>query len=301
MEAGQLRNPLLSWRDDRGDALGGNVVRPPKSVWLYEHWWGDETPIGPPYFTVYQIFDNVFRRILGHLGVSTEKEIEQIETLAIDNGHTFKSARRWKLAVAGGPRAKAVYVFRNTASSESPRLSAHRFGDVEPDWSGGLDAGADVGVAKIGANAKGSFRSKIITAIDPTVKVQVLVPWEKYELSLDAYVREQFEIIGGVETDEAMNVFRDIYEAELPTNIPGGWSFISPPSLTVVPDQPAEFSIEVRAPTPGRALFAVQAEEVENPENVACSELLDLEVTDDLDIFVHYTEPTGEALAGGLA
>jgi hypothetical protein len=267
-----------------------------------ERWWGNEHTQRSPYFTVHQIFESRFRRILSHLGAATETEKTRIDTVPGADDRTVVSAEPWSVVAVSGPRARAVYVFRNTASSQSPRLIAHRFGDVKLKVAAGANVGADVGVATAGVNGSGELGTTVITAIDPIVRVRLLLPWERDELSLDAYVKEQFEAIHDVDTGEAMAAFRDVLAPELPREIPEGWSFVSPPGRTVMEGEAADFSIGVGAQTPGRTLFAIEVQEVGNAENVACSELMELEVTDDLEIVVHYdTEPAGAAPAAASA
>lgn len=287
MASGQV-NPLLRWTDRRRD-LGGNVVRPPKDVWLVERWWGDQAPSGSPYFTVHQVFDNIFRRVLHHLGVPTERDVTRIETIGGGDPQTFVSAEPWSIAPVGGPRARADYVFRNTSLSQSPTLVAHHFGDIKLKLTAGAKAGARVGVASVGVNGSAELEAVVITAVDPIVRVGLLLPWGRDSVSLDAYVREQFEAIELVDTDEAMDAFRQLNDERLPTEAPADLSFrTSSEGRPIAEEQPVEFSIGVRAAKPCRTLIALQVEDLENSDLAASSELLELEVTDDLEILVHF-------------
>lgn len=48
--------------------------------------------------------------------------------------------------------------------------------------------------------------------------------------------------------------------------------------------QVVPFSLQIEAPTPGRSLFAVQIEELAEQPMIACSEIVALEVTEQLDL-----------------
>lgn len=294
-------NPVLSWTKEDGTSLDGNVVLAGKSVWLLERWWGDETPQNSPLFTIHQIFGNILRRVLSHVGFAMERGDHPMVTQVSEDGRHIWSERAWSAAVPDGPRARAVYNFTNLSGSRSPRLVTHRVGDAE--FKGELvgEVSGNVGVAKVGASGKGEVKIVVAVAVDPLMRCGLLLPWEADEASIDVFIREQIEEIEGVDTEEAMVAFRQAFELQLPRQKPEGWSLVIPEEAQPVePGASSEFVIQVEAGTPYSTVFAVQVEDVDNPQNVICTEPLVLEVTEELDILVHYDTEEAEAV-GPLA
>lgn len=283
--AGSGVNVLLNWTD--GDAsLGGSVVRPPKRVWLEER----RPAQNSDEFVVYQLFDRLFRRVLARVGGKLEAEVDRMEPTRFE---PERVRSLWNVAPATGMRMRAVYVFRNDFGDESPRLAAHRLGDVDFDFDPTLDLSA-AGVP-IGSLGVGSVAGKLLFSVDPTVRLRPVVPWSTDAGSLREFIFEYFSAIAQIadaDADIAVRTFEDLYRPFLTEEAPEGWKFeLFPDVIEGSKGDIVPFEIRITAPTPGRTLLAVQAEKIANgAENDQAdsmwSEIVAVEVTRQLDILL---------------
>jgi hypothetical protein len=180
---------------------------------------------------------------------------------------------------------RAVYVFRNEFGDESPELAAHRLGDVQIDT--GVNVNAVLPGTPIGVGGKGELRGGVRFATDPAVRVHPLLPWREAERSLVEYASDYFAEIAlevDVNPDVAVRDFENAFRPFLPVEKPEGWE-VSPSSVLEGSDgDVVPFSVEVVAPTPGRTLIALQVEHIDDESLASCSEIVALEVTEQLEI-----------------
>jgi hypothetical protein len=66
---------LLNWTDGES-SLDGSIIRPPKKVRLEER----SAQAHSSTFEIYQLYDNLIRRALGHIGGKTESRIGGLAT-----------------------------------------------------------------------------------------------------------------------------------------------------------------------------------------------------------------------------
>ena len=65
---------------------------------------------------------------------------------------------------------------------------------------------------------------------------------------------------------------------------------------------PVRFAVEVIAPTPGRTLLVVQVQDVQDLDGVAaCSEIAELEVTEDGDVLLYADDDEPELELAGTS
>lgn len=276
MSSGPQRATILNWSDGQS-SLDGNVVKPDKRVWLEERHAGAHSSA----FAVYQVYENLMRRTLAHVGLRTER-LRGTLAAALNADGLVRSQTTWKVAAATGLRTRATYVFRNDSGLNSPRLMAHRLGTVDVNGAGQVGAA----VPPIGASGKGSVSGQVVFATDPKVRFRLVQPWHDAELALADLVGEYFADVGDprVDSGEGALAFQEMFSRFLPEAAPGEWSFELPADIEAGEGAVVPFSIGVSAGTPGRSLIAIQVEDVDDPSKIACSEILALEVTEQLEI-----------------
>jgi hypothetical protein len=266
----------LNWSDGQS-ALGGNVVKPNKRVWLEER----PADTHSSTFAVYQVYGNLLRRALAQVGGRTERLRDTIAA-APSAGGLVRSEKTWKVAAATGFRTRATYVFRNDSGLNSPPLMAHRMATVDVNGAG------QVGVVAppIGTSGKGSMSGQVVFATDPKVRFRLVQPWHDDELALADLVREDFTDVHDPRVDpgDGALAFQEMFSQFLPAAAPQGWSFELPADVEAGEGAVVPFSIGVSAGTPGRSLIAIQVEDIDDPSKIACSEILALEVTEQLEI-----------------
>lgn len=278
MQAGRT---FLNWTDG-STSLGGSVLRPKKRVWLEERAPGN----GSAGFEIYQVYDNLIRRTLRHVGLATERQLEAVSTKRIEEGLVC-SVKPWNLPVPRGMRLRAIYEFRNDSGLKSPQLMAHRLGRV--DLAG--EAGAEFGLEHltglpIGVDGRGELRGDVLFATDPSVNLRLITPWQDGGGSISDLVRQSVaETQAGLDPGDALLAFEQVFADYLPKEPPQSWDFELPDALEGAEGERASFSIRLDASAPGRALFAVEARDVSR-DWIACSEILGLQVTDNLDILL---------------
>jgi hypothetical protein len=278
---------LLNWSDGVS-SLGGSPLRPPKKVLLEERSAGAHSST----FEIFQVYDNLIRRTLGHIGGKTRRRIDALAT-APAGDDLVRSVQPWNLPAATGLRLRAMYEFRNDFGVASPRLMAHRLGSV------GIKEEATVGVitppvlgVPVGIHGKGAIEVDVLFATDPTVQVQLVQPWNGAAGSIRDLVRDSFVELArldpdlGVDPDDATPAFEELFSDFLPDEAPDGWVFGPPATVKGDEGQVVPFSLQIEAPTPGRSLFAVQIEELAEQPMIACSEIVALEVTEQLDLLL---------------
>jgi hypothetical protein len=284
---------------DRGSELTGNPVRPPKDVLLQELILGSGAS-SSNWFSRHQVFENPIRQTLRFLGHDHERDFGAAPARKVAS-QTVQSDPAWSLPAPTGPRMRAIYVFRNEHGVESPQLIAHRRGVLR--FPPSSIEGSVANVFKIGMKGNGDARGGYIGSVDPTIRLKVLLPWESEgRNALLAYVADQ--VTGGdIDPSSVVSAFQELYGHLLPTEAPEGWTFRTPEPFCVSEPGAVDVEIGVEARSPGRTLLAVEADDKDSPdEDIVCSELLDLEVTEEGDLLLHLdTEPAeaGPALALG--
>jgi hypothetical protein len=88
-----------------------------------------------------------------------------------------------------------------------------------------------------------------------------------------------------MEPDLLLDAFEDQFAGLLPESAPTYWDFASPEPIEGDEGDEVSFSLSIRAFTPGRTLFAVEVRS-EATESTAGSEILGIEVTEDLEILL---------------
>lgn len=282
---------LLSWTDGES-FLGGDVVRPPKKVWLEERGVGS----GAPRFEIEQLFGNLLRRGLSHLGGMTSREVETVPAQVVGTEEA-RSVKPWSLPTPSGMRLRAVYRFRNGRGAVSSKLISHRFARVETKAGGGAKADLSLIGAPIGVNGKGEIGGAVQFAVDPVARVSVVSAGGEGAESIRDFVRASYEEMaelergapgrGGhpdIDPERATLAFGELFSDFLTDEAPRRWRF--PEAEPIEGDEGAtvEFELPVEADEPGRSLLAIRVEDVEHPERVAFSDIFALEVTEQLEI-----------------
>jgi hypothetical protein len=276
--------PVLNWLDDRQRVIDGAIKRPPKTIRLRESF--ADSPSDE--FRVYQVFDNVVRRVLARVGASTIRHRSTL--LAHASGLTALSDE-WDLPTPSGPRVRAKFVFENAARNLSPAVFSHRLGHVL--LHGAAEARVDVPIppAKIGTGGNGTIEVDVATATDPEMIVAPLLPWNAGEYSLWAHVDELLEELTNLDEDlhwaELRSAFKETYGEVMPTDPYAEWEIqTSDETVSAGEGDVRRVSVDVTAYTPGRVLVALKAEDMFGEHEFAMSELAVLEVTPELDIFL---------------
>lgn len=263
------------------------MIRPPKKVWLEETADSEHTSR----FEVYQVFDNLIRRGLAHMGGPTERRLDGLAATSAGDD-VVRSVKTWNVPPSTGLRLRALYEFRNDAGLRSPRLMAHRLAKLKV--SGGASAKANTmpltGVP-IGVGGKGSVEGDILFATDPAVSLRVLRPGggpsdPLRDMVLDSYAElaESASEVG-VDPAAASEAFEDLFADFLPdSHQPDEWKFEMPTGIEGDEGDSIPFSIEIDAQVPGQSLIALEAQNLGDPSEVAFSEIFAIEVTEQLDI-----------------
>jgi hypothetical protein len=276
---------LLNWSD--GEAfLGGSVIQPPKQVWLEERT-ADEPTFS---FEIHQLYDNLLRRGLAKLGMNPRRQLEQVPATPVEAG-LARSEQPWNVPVPTGSRLRAIYQFRNNGGATSARLIAHHLGSVTVHTEGGADLGLEhlVGVP-VGVNGKGEITGAIQFATDPTVQLSVLRPESPTGYSLNELVRDSYEELldATPELDahpqDATREFEELFSDYLSADAPERWEFGRLEPITGGEADTIQFTIPIEAGSPGQSLIAIQAQGLSDSDQVAYSEILALEVNQDLEI-----------------
>lgn len=283
---------LLNWTDGKA-FLGGSVIHPPKEVWLEERGAGGTVP----FFEIEQVFGNLIRRGLAHVGGITSREVETIPAESVSAGKA-RSEKPWKVPTPTGMRLRAVYRFHNGRGTLSPKLIAHRFAsaDAQLDAGGGADMAALIGVPA-GVHGKGEIGGEVQFSVDPVARVSVVSSAGDGAESIQDLVQATYAELAelerkyparnsgpGFDPEQAALAFDDLFSDFLTDKGPERWRFPEPDLIKADEGSTMEFKIKVEAEDPGRSLLAIRVEDVEDPEHVAFSEIFALEVTEQLEL-----------------
>ncbi|MFZ1993931.1 MAG: hypothetical protein WAU75_07470, partial [Solirubrobacteraceae bacterium] len=153
----------------------------------------------------------------------------------------------------------------------------------------GLGPKVKVGPIPGGPSLEGGIvemKATIITSVDPEVNLSVMTPWAQ---NADDNLREYLHELAADSTEEGEDSGQLEEELiayltpNLPEQAPGGWQFTLPTSqLSLRDGERAEVSVQLRAPTPGSAAFAIQVTEQGRAEpNSVVSDVVIIEVPED--------------------
>ena len=274
---------ILNWLDQSGRVIDASVKRPPKFVRARERLADEATES----FLVHQVYDNVARRLLHHVGMPVQRPLTE---LLPDPTQRAVTSEEWALPEVGGLRLRSKLVFTNGRGQPSQAVFVHRFGHVA--IHGGVEANVGIPIepVKIGVNGSGTVDVDVLMATDPTITVRPLLPWGEESCSLTSYLGEFLEELSR-ETEADIETLRDalndVYRDYL-TYEPNGWE-VEPrdEAVQVGEGDVKRVHLDVRASTAGQTMLAITAQAPDGDENVsATSELALLHATPDLDIYL---------------
>ena len=272
---------ILNWVDSTGRPIDGSVKRPPKPVRLRELRASEPAET----FHVYQVYDNVVRRLLGHLGLPRTRWVTDLPSDSTLPAVTTE----WELPVATGARLRAKYVF--TAGSRkviSPALFSHRLGHVGVHGVAEVNVGVPIVPVQVGAGGSGGLETDVLLSTDPAIAVHALLPWEEGSYSLRSYVQgllHELASVGDVDFDALRALFDDVYGDCLP-EAANGLEIRVPEVFHADEGDVKRLTLELEATAPCETLFAIGAEAADTEEDWAVSELAILHVTPELDIYL---------------
>jgi hypothetical protein len=252
----------LGWRDEDNAILSSAAVLAGKKVTLT----GDGYAELPGAFDVYRTFGSVARRVRQKRG---KPELAPVQSLT-PNQEPPSAARsdRWRIPPPPH-RLKWRLLFEDDRLNRSPILPVSRLGSI--DNAGGGFAGASL-----------SLGFKVITAIDPRLRLSLVTPWGEGDESLHGHLRE-LEEDEAEEPEEANGAMLEYMERFLPSEPPAGWEFsVTPDALELDEGGSAHVTVEIQFPTPGVTAFALQMAVEGEEELAAVSDVLAVEVPEDL-------------------
>src|SRR5689334_9176808 len=178
-----MQDAILNWLDASGRVIDATVKRPPKVVRLRERM-AEQATVS---FVVYQVYDNIVRRLLQHLGAPLQRRLTE---LLVDPTLPAATSEEWEVPAVGGVRLRSKFVFTNKDGLPSPAVFMHRLGHVAIHGSAEANVAIPIEPVKVGANGSGTIETDVLMATDPNVVVWSRLPWDEGPNSLAPHLAE---------------------------------------------------------------------------------------------------------------
>jgi hypothetical protein len=269
---GELRlDPMLAWRrePDGIRLVSGTRVKPDKLVRFSGEKYDSEFRDG--YFELWRVPPPLVRAWRRRRG-DPEEKYEESWSAFPDPNHSERYISDPIPLPSPGFRLQRTYRFRDSLGNTSGLLRVIAFASVDV----GLPLGAIAGAMTGAPIDSGDLGTTIVTAVDPTLRLDVLTPWGEGPLNLRDHLREVAADWADdpADTDHLHQELAGMLEEYLPERPPEGWDMeFAEQNITMAEGEARRVPLRIRTPTPGAIAFAVQAANTDDPEQASVSDV----------------------------
>lgn len=266
--------PILRWISNDGQVvLDGGVFLPGKNILMEEV----RYQTAPEQFEVFEIYGSFLDFIIARHGELRPLDASAFEAEEVEDG-VSRSVRAWNLPVPSQLRGKSRYLFTDDHGVQSGVISSSNLGEV--DVTVEVDAESpDIPGFSTTFSGELFVSGTILIAVDPDIRLVIMVPWGSGEADLTTYVEELLSDLEGAQPDVNWpDVGEEIRQPFLPAEPPEGWTVqLSEESFFgLSPGEVVEFEAFFNLPTSGSSLFAVKVIDIDDPTRFVVSNLFGL-------------------------
>jgi hypothetical protein len=283
--AGVKPDCSLRWLSQkRANAVSS--VRPGEPVVLFAKY--DDLQYDPQAFWIREAYEPAIRRILRKLGAqqrlyeAPDHPGMRFPTVQTGRG-VYESDHDWEPFSPVTPKRPAYFTYVDKEDNRSTLLKVSHNFTIETD-AGLPNFGIGLEGVELGSAYRVKKTYKVESVVDPTLEFSVLVPWQPGDGqgSLQEYLATYLSdlarslpdptVSGGLLEEALYGLYGDYFLPEQP-RAEIYFPDLSERSLNLPEGASATFDLSVRVFGPTAFLFAVQARDLADPENVAVSEI----------------------------